>query len=152
MRRFATLCAAPLAALLFTAPAVAAPRDSERVEDARDIARELERSPAVANMPAVLGAITDALLDLPVGRIAAALEGDPSPSREEAERTVADIGEATDPDFRERTRDQVRASAAGARAATGAIARTLPEIARSADVLEGELARIARTLPLPSGY
>ena len=147
MRRLATLSAACAAAALLATPAVAQRTESDRVEDARDIARELERSPAIGNLPSVLGAITDALLDLPIGRIAAALEGDTRPSRDEAERTVSDIGAQRDPDFRERTQDQVRDAAAGAAGMTKAIARTLPEIARSADVLEGELARVARTLP-----
>lgn len=143
------LVLAPVIALALASPALAAPRDSDRVEDARDVARELENSPIVDNMGGVLGALTDALLDLPVGRILAAARGEANPDPVEADRTIADIGEERDPDFRERTRDEVAAAGAAAAGTTRAVARTLPEIARSADVLERELERVARTLPLP---
>jgi len=154
MRSTQSLWALPLLAVL-AAPVAARPYESDRryesdrVEDAREVAREIERSPAVGSLPGVLGALTDALLDLPVGRIMAAARGDTNPDPDDAERTIADIGEERDPYFRERTRDEVRAAGAAAAGTTRAVARTLPEIARSADVLERELERVARSLPLP---
>ena len=149
MRRLATLLAVPAALVVLAAPAIAQRNDSDRVADAREIARDLEASPVLESLPSVLGALTDALLDVRIGKLAAALEGDLTPSRRDSERTVADLGEENDPDFRERTEAQVRASAAGVAGMSRAIGAALPEIARSADAIEQEVARAARALPRP---
>lgn len=122
-------------------PAVAADRETDQV------VRQLSDPRIARELGATLGAVVEALMDVRVGRLAAVLSGDRNPGRAESNRTLGDIASDGDPYFEERTRAQVGAVAAGTGAAAGAIAASVPELLRTADRIEREVERAARSLP-----
>mgnify|MGYP000167306113 CR=1 FL=1 len=75
----------------------------------------------------VAGALTRALLDLPVGEIAAAIEGRPVTSADRR-RTVRDLAGRNDPNFDRRIEQQAARSGAALQAGAKAIAAALPDL------------------------
>ncbi len=127
--------------LAFTAPAAAAPDTSEFERALRDpaTAERVDRS---------LSALTDALLDLKVGGVKAALEGrraDPS----EQGLTVRDIerSQGRDP---EAIRRHVREAGPALAKGMNALADALPAMSRAMGDIEKAIERAAANMPDPT--
>lgn len=134
-------------ALTISAPALAADRDDRR--DTDRVVRQLSDPRIARELGDTLGALVDAMMDVRIGRLAAVLGGDRNPGRAEADRTIGDLASRDDPYFRDRTRAEVRAMTAGTGAAMRAMAAAIPELMRTADQIERDIERVARTIPLP---
>ena len=127
--------------LLFATPAAAAPDASGLEQALRDpaTAERLDRS---------LSALTDALLDLKVGGVKAALEGrKPSPS--EQALTVRDLerGEGRDP---EAVRRHVREAGPALAKGINALADAIPAMSRAMGDIEKAIERAAANMPDPN--
>ena len=127
--------------LSLAAPAAAAPDTSEIERALRDpaAAQRLDRS---------LEALTDALLDLKVGGVKAALEGrEPSPS--EQAQTIRDLErrQGRDP---EAIRRHVREAGPALAKGMNALADALPAMSRAMGDIEKAVERAAANMPDPN--
>lgn len=127
--------------LLLAAPAAAAPDTSGLEQALRDpaIAQRLDRS---------LGALTDALLDLKVGGVKAAMEGRRADPSEQA-LTVRDLerSEGRDP---EAVRRQVREAGPALTKGMNALADAIPAMTRAMGDIEKAIERAAANMPDPN--
>ena len=137
------LIALPLT--LIASPALAAPPTR-----APQLPRELT-DPAMADqMGRVAGALTRALMNLPVGEVQAAIEGRPA-TKADRRRTVRDIAGRNDPYLDQRIERQAATSGAAIQAGARALASALPAILESVDRAADEIDRATANLPQP-GY
>ena len=100
-------------------------------------------------MGRVAGALTRALMDLPVGEIQAAIEGRPVTSADRR-RTVRDLAGRGDADFDRRIEQQAERSGAAVQAGARAMAAALPSILDSIDRAADQIDRATANLPDPN--
>jgi hypothetical protein len=110
-------CAAPVAAQPYPDP-----RDEE-------IVRALPHPGEVEALGDTVGRVADAILDVPVGPIADAV--DPYRRGRHRDETLGDIAHRDDPYARERMRDQIGAATAGLSAVMQELAVVTPALRRS---------------------
>ena len=110
-------CAAPVAAQSYPDP-----RDDE-------IVRALPQPGEVEDLGDTVGRVADAIMDVPVGPIADAV--DPYRRGHHRDDTLGDIARRDDPYARERMRDEIGAATAGLSAALEQIAIVTPALRRS---------------------
>lgn len=137
------LLALPL--LLIAAPAVAALAPApERIE----IPPQLT-DPALGDRLAdMIGAMTDAFLDIPVGGLEAAAQGrEPTPG--ERSRTVRDIGRRSDPDFERKLRSQAAEARPAMRQAVRGLAEALPAMTEALSAAASQMRQAVETMPRP---
>ncbi len=130
-----------LPVLLLAAPAAAAPDASGLEQALRDPAtgERIDRS---------LGALTDALLDLKVGGVKAALEGrKPSPSEQSLTLRDLERSEGRDP---EAIRRQVREAGPALAKGMNALAEAIPAMTRALGDIEKAVERAAANMPDPT--
>lgn len=131
------------AALAFAAPAAAHPADAPRPADPRDreLVRSLPQPDQVEAAGEAIDRVVGAVLDVPVGPLADAIDAaDPEgrayrrPHRRD--ETIGDLARRDDPYAEERIRDQVRdvTTSMGAVAAEAAI--MAPELRRAIERIE----------------
>ena len=127
--------------LILAAPAAAAPDTSGLEQALRDpaTAQRIDRS---------LGALTDALLDLKVGGVKAALEGRKADPAEQA-LTVRDLerSEGRDP---EAIRRHVREAGPALAKGMNALAEAIPAMTRAMGDIEKAIERAAANMPDPT--
>lgn len=114
-------------ALAFAAPVLAQPHDRRDEE----IVRALPHPGQIEEIGDTLGRVAEALLDVPVGPIADAV--DPYRRRYHRDETLGDIAGRDDPYVRERIRDRVGAATIGLGAAIEQLAVLTPVLRRSLD-------------------
>jgi hypothetical protein len=112
--------------LACAAPAVAQHRYDPRDED---IVRALPAPGEVEALGDTVGRVADAIMDVPVGPIADAV--DPYRRGHRRDETLGDIARRDDPYARERMRDQIGAATVGLSAALEQIAVVTPVLRRS---------------------
>jgi hypothetical protein len=142
-----------LPVLLFAvaAPAVAAdpaPRPGEAAPADVAAAQKALRDPATADtMTRIGGALTRAIMNMPIGEIEAAVEGR-APTGADRQRTVGDsVGGPGEADRIER---QVAASGAQVQAMGSALANALPGMLAAAGKMKDELEKATANLPDPT--
>jgi hypothetical protein len=135
----ALLIALPLA--LAPVPAVAAPKEAPQLPP------ELS-DPAMADkLGKMAGALTRALMNMPVGEVEAAAQGR-EPTATERARTVRDqIG---GPEAEREVEAKVAASGRQLQAMSKALVASLPSIMKSLEGVERELERATANLPDPT--
>jgi hypothetical protein len=135
----ALLIALPLA--LAPVPAVAAPKEAPQLPP------ELS-DPAMADkLGKMAGALTRALMNMPVGEVEAAAQGR-EPTAAERTRTVRDqIG---GPEAEREVEAKVAASGRQMQAMSKALVASLPSIMKSLEGVERELERATANLPDPT--
>ena len=135
----ALLIALPLA--LCAAPAIAAP------EPDRQIPPELS-DPAMADkLTKMLGPLTKALMDMPIGEMEAVMEGrEPTPA-DKAKRVRDEIG---GPEAERELQANVAAMGPQMRAMQKALIASLPAIMSAFEGVEKELERATANLPDPT--
>ncbi|MGZ2412135.1 hypothetical protein ACUXST_001556 [Sphingomonas sp. F9_3S_D5_B_2] len=106
--------------------------------------------PAAADRVAdALDAVTDALLDLPVGRLQAAVEGRP-PSPADRHVTVRDIERRNDPDFDRKLHRHIADARPLVRQSIRAVDDALPEMMHGLQQASRALERATANLPDPT--
>ena len=134
---------------LLAAPAAAQPAPS------RDFAIPPELTdPAMADtLGKMLGSLTRAMMDMPVGEVQAAVEGRPATPADKA-RTVRDMA-GPNANIERQVQTQVAQSVPRMQAGLKAMASSLPGIMQSlekaAEAMEGSLDRATANIPQP-GY
>jgi len=136
--RFA-LFALPL--VLASTPALAAPREAPQLPPEFS-------DPAMADkLGKIAGALTKALMDMPVGEVEAAVQGrEPTP----ADRTRRVRDEIGGPEAERNVEAKVAASGKQMQAMTKALVASLPSIMQSLEQAEKQLERAAASLPDPT--
>ena len=127
--------------MLAAAPSVAAPKE------ARTLPPELS-DPAMADkLGKMMGTLTRALMDLPVGELEAAAQGrEPTPA-DRSKRVRDHIG---GPQAEREVEARVAASGRTMQAATKALVDSLPSLMSALDDMESRLERATANLPDPT--
>ena len=139
----------PIPALLFAAPAFAAPTPVQPAKPTAPIAiPPVLSDPALADkLGRVAGVLTKSLMDLPVGEMEAAIEGRPATPADRA-RTVRDnIG---GPGVEQQVTAEAAASGRMMQAAGKALIASLPAILKSLEGARDEIERATANLPSPT--
>lgn len=135
----AAFIALPL--ILAAAPAVAAP------QGAPELPKEVT-DPAMADkLGKMAGALTKALMSMPVGEIEAAAQGR-EPTTADRQKTVADV--VGDPDAPRKVEQQAAQSGRAIQAGAQAMIKVLPAIMAALDGVEASVDRAVANLPDPT--
>ena len=127
--------------MLAATPAVAAPREAPQLPP------ELS-DPAMADkLGKMMGALTRALMDMPVGELEAAAQGREPTAADRSKRVRDHIG---GPGAEREVEARVAASGRTMQAATKALVASLPSIMQSLEGVERELERATANLPDPT--
>jgi hypothetical protein len=133
--------------LAFAAPALAQPAHDPRRDpryDRRDeeLQRRIPSGYEIDRLGEMLARVTDAMMDVDIGPVAAAI--DPyRHDRRYGRETLGDLASRRDPYARERVRDEIRGTTAGLGAVAEEAAIAAPEIRRS---IEDSARRIDRAM------
>lgn len=136
--------------VLLAAPATAAgPQDESDFQ----IPTELTDPAMAETLGKMLGSVTRAMMDMPVGEMQAAVEGR-QPNAADKTRTLRDMA-GSDPDFERKLERQVVQAVPRMQAGMKAMAASLPAMAKAleqaAEQMEGNIDRAAANMPTP-GY
>lgn len=106
--------------------------------------------PAMADrLGRMMGALTHAVMNLPVGEVEAAIENRPATPADRA-KTVRDVAADGDPRVEQRIADQAAASGKTMQAAGKALVSSLPAIMGAMETARGELEKAVANLPDPT--
>lgn len=137
-----SLCAAPA----FAQPVPpAAPGEPEMIQ----LPPELTDPATASKLADAMQSLSDALLDIRVGGIQAALEGR-NPTAAERNVTVRDLGRRDDPNFDRRLHQQIAAAKPRIEQSVKAINQALPEINRSLAEARRSIERALANMPDPN--
>nr|WP_294849587.1 hypothetical protein [uncultured Sphingomonas sp.] len=104
--------------------------------------------PAMADtLGRVMGALTKAIMDMPVGEVQAAVEGRPATPADRDRRVRDEVG---GPDVERRVEAQAAQSGRQVQAMGQAMAQALPGIMASLDGVERQIERAVSNLPDPT--
>lgn len=147
MRLTILLGAAPL---LMAAAAPPAPEPSA-ADAVGEIQRALDDPRTEQKFSAMARSLTDALLNLPVGELAAAAAADGrTPTAADRKLTVRDIARRDDPGFEEKLRGQVDGSGPAIRKSMKSLSAALPALVKSFKEAGAAIERATANLPDPS--
>lgn len=144
--RIAILILASAAALASAPAAAADPGIGETIQDAQRILNDPRNEKL---MTSVMSAMSEALLDLPVGGIKAAAEGRAA-TPEEKGLTVRDVARRGDPNFEAKFRTGMAKSAPVLRQSMKALSASLPALAESFEELGRSMERLGANIPDPT--
>ena len=134
----ALLLALPL--VLVPVPATAAPADHRLPPELSD--------PAMADkLGRMMGSLTKALMDMPIGELEASVQGREPTAADKSKRVRDEIG---GPNAEKQIEAQVTASGRQVQAMTKALVASLPTIMASLEGVERELERATANLPDPT--
>jgi hypothetical protein len=131
----------PLLAL--SAPALA------QAPAAPDVPQQLTDPATADRLADAMQAMSQALLDLPVGEIQAAVEGR-KPTSAERKLTVGDLGRRDDPDFERNVRRQIAAAKPTIARSMKALNEALPAMLEGLAQAQETLERATANLPDPT--
>jgi len=126
--------------MLAATPAAAAPAAPQLPPELSD--------PAMADkLGRMAGALTKALMDLPIGELEAAVEGRPATPADKAKRVRDSVG---GPEAEQRVQAEVAQSGRQLQAMTKALVASLPAVMAALDQAEKQLERAAANIPDPT--
>lgn len=140
---FALVLSAALAA-----PAVAQQRGPSAGETA-EMQRALTDPAITDKLTKVLPALGDALLNIPVGEIEAAIEGRPA-TRADKRKTVGDLGRRDDPNFERNLKADLTNSGEMMKAGMKGMAAALPAVMEGMRAAVNEMEKATANLPSPT--
>ena len=129
---------------LLASPAAAQPQP-----DPIQIPPELTDPATMARVGDTVGALSHALMNMPVGEIQAAIEGRPA-TPADRRRTVRDVASRGDPNFEANLQRQIAQSQATMQASMRAMAAAMPAISRAVSQAAEEIERATANLPSPT--
>ena len=145
MRVMLLLSAAPL--LAAAAPALAQPAPQEDVSS--EIQRVLDDPRTDQTMSQSLDAMTDALLNLPVGELKAIVDGRRVTDADKR-LTVRDLARRDDPQFEAKLRGQLATTLPKVRQSMKSLAASLPALVKSFEEAGAAIERATANLPSPT--
>ena len=125
----------------------AAPALSQPAPDA--IPRELTDPSTVHRLTDTMQSLSQALLDIRVGNIQAALEGR-APTPAERNLTVGDLARRNDPQFDQHLQQNIEAARPKMEQSVRALSETLPEVTQDLQRARKSLERAMSNLPDPN--
>ncbi|HMI40802.1 MAG TPA: hypothetical protein VK485_06190 [Sphingomicrobium sp.] len=129
---------------LLASPAAAQPQP-EPIQ----IPPELTDPATMARVGDTVGALSHALMNMPVGEVQAAIEGRPvTPA--DRHRTVRDVASRGDPNFEANLQRQIAQSQVTMQASMRAMAAAMPAISRAVSQAAEEIERATANLPSPT--
>ena len=129
---------------LLASPAAAQPQP-EPIQ----IPPELTDPATMARVGDTVGALSHALMNMPVGEVQAAIEGRPvTPA--DRHRTVRDVASRGDPNFEQNLQRQIAQSQGTMQASMRAMAAAMPAISRAVSEAAQEIERATANLPSPT--
>ena len=131
-----------VASLLVAAPAAAQPVAPQLPPILTDPA-------SAQRLTGVFDAITDAVLNIRVGDVRAAVEGREATPQERA-MTVRDMARRDDPDFDRHLHGKLATVGPAIQQSAGAVNRALPQVMRSLDDAQRSIERAVANLPDPT--
>ena len=131
-----------VASLLVAAPAAAQPVAPQLPPILTDPA-------SAQRLTGVLDAITDAVLNIRVGDVRAAVEGREATPQERA-MTVRDMARRDDPDFDRHLHGKLATVGPAIQQSAGAVNRALPQVMRSLEDAQRSIERAVANLPDPT--
>lgn len=145
MKQLTILLAAPL--VIAAAPVPTA--DTSTAQAVSEVQRALDDPATGQKMTATAQALSDALLDLPVGEVEAALNGRMARPADK-HVTVRDLARRDDPNFEANLRRQVTESGPAIRRGMKSLSAALPALIRSFNDAGAAIERATANLPDPS--
>ena len=116
--------------------------------DAAEMQRVLNDPAMVDRLTKVMPALGDALLNMPVGQIQAALEGRKA-TRAEQRTTVRDLGRKDDPNFERNLKADLANSGETMKAGMKAMSAALPAMIEGMKKMADEMEKATANLPSP---
>ena len=138
------LYVAALFASLAVAPAFAAPRPAPSI-----VPPELSDPALPDKLGRMSGALTRAVMDMPVGELEAAIENRPVTPADQARR-VRDVAARGDPNVERRIAAETAASGRAMQAMTRSMVASLPAILASLGNVQAEIEKAVANLPNPT--
>lgn len=133
----------------FAAPAAAQQTvRTPSVPEAQEIQRALNDPVITERLTAILPALGEAMLNMPVGEIKAAAEGRRATAAERRQ-TVRDLGRRDDPNFERNLRRDLAASGETMKAGVRAMSSALPAMMEGMQKAMGELEKATANMPSP---
>ena len=125
------------------------PVKADPAPDTAEIQRALTDPAITDRLTKVLPALGDALLDMPVGQVQAAIEGR-TPTKAERRTTVRDLGRRDDPNFERNLKADLANSGETMKAGMKAMAAALPAMMEGMKKAVEEMEKATATLPSPT--
>jgi len=117
--------------------------------DPIQIPPELTDPATMARVGDMVGALSHAFMNLPVGEIEAAAQGRPATPADH-NRTLRDVAGRGDPNFEQNLQRQIAASQVTMQASMKAMAAAMPAISRALSEAGREIERATANLPSPT--
>jgi hypothetical protein len=137
MRKSLLLCP-----LLLASPAFAQPMPQQ-------LPPELTDPATVQRLSTAAQAVSDAMLDINVGEVRAAIEGR-EPTLAERHQTVRDLARRKDPDFDRHVHQQIAAVGPKIQQSVAAINRGIPAVMQALDQAQQAIERAVANMPDPT--
>ena len=132
------------------APAAAQPSVKPAKEpETAEIQRALTDPAIVEKLTNALPVLSDALLNMPVGELQAAMEGR-KPTRVEKRTTVRDLGRKDDPNFERNLKADLANSGETMKAGMRAMSAALPAMMEGMKKMADEMEKATANLPSPT--
>ncbi len=128
---------------------LASPAMAQAPADPIQVPPELIDPAATERVLDMLGPLSRAFMNLPIGEIEAVTEGRPVTAADRT-RTIRDVAGGGDPNFEANFQRDIAASRATMRAASRAMVAALPAISRAMNEARREIERAAANLPSPA--
>jgi len=130
-------------------PAFAEPARAPSASETAEIQRALTDPAITDKLTKVLPALGDALLNMPVGEIQAAMEGRPA-TRADKRATVRDLGRRNDPNFDRNLKADLANSGETMKGGMKAMAAALPAMMEGMKKAVEEMDKATANLPSPT--
>ena len=129
---------------------VVAQAPAPALDESIRIPPELTDPATMARVGDTVGALSHALMNMPVGEVQAAIEGRPATAADR-HRTVRDVASRGDPNFEQNLQRQIAQGQETMQASMRAMAAAMPAISRAVNDAAQEIERATANLPQP-GY
>jgi hypothetical protein len=136
--------------IVLLASPVAAQAPAPAPDKPIQIPPELTDPATMARVGDTVGALSHALMNMPVGEVQAAIEGRPATAADR-HRTVRDVASRGDPNFEQNLQRQIAQGQETMQASLRAMAAAMPAISRAVNDAAQEIERATANLPQP-GY
>ena len=128
---------------------LAGPVAAQAPADPVQIPSELTDPAMMARVGDMVGSLSRAIMNMPIGEVEAAVQGRPA-TPADRNRTVRDVASRGDPYFEQNLQREIAASQATVHASMRAMAAALPAISRAVSEAAEEIERATANLPSPA--
>ena len=128
---------------------LASPAAAQAPAQPIQIPPELTDPATMARVGDMVGALSRAMMNMPIGEVEAAVQGRPVTPADRT-RTVRDVAGRGDPNFEAKLQRDIAAGQVTMQAGMKAMAAAMPAISRAMNEVASEIARATANLPSPT--